>query len=168
MIRNAEEKDHARICEIYNHYILTSIATAEELTITPEEMGERIKKVQKKFPWTIFEEDGNVIGYAYATDWRPRYGYRFTAETSVYLDPNTRSKGVGSRLYIDLFERLRRQSIRQIIGVIALPNDASVALHEKFGFKRVGYFEQVNYKFDHWIDVGYWQLTLDNLNAGSV
>jgi phosphinothricin acetyltransferase len=109
-------------------------------------------------PWLVAELDEQVIGYAYASKWKARYGYRYSTEVSVYLDTEHGGQGIGSKLYSDLFPILRERGIRNIIGGIALPNDASVALHEKFGMKKVAHFPAIGIKFDRWIDVGYWQL----------
>ena len=100
------------------------------------------------------------MGYAYATAWRVRRGYRYSTEVTVYVDPGAGGRGIGSLLYTDLIAALQERGIHAAMGGIALPNDASVALHEKFGFKKVAHFEQVGVKFDRWIDVGYWQRIL--------
>lgn len=104
--------------------------------------------------------DGDVIGYAYASKWKGRCAYRFAVETSVYVDSSARGAGVGTVLYEALFAALRGRGIHAAIGGIALPNEASIALHERFGMKKVAHFEQVGFKFGRWIDVGYWQRLL--------
>lgn len=104
--------------------------------------------------------DGDVIGYAYASKWKGRCAYRFAVETSVYVDSSARGAGVGTVLYEALFAALGGRGIHAAIGGIALPNEASIALHERFGMKKVAHFEQVGFKFDRWIDVGYWQRLL--------
>jgi L-amino acid N-acyltransferase YncA len=106
------------------------------------------------------EDVGVVIGYAYAGKWNVRSAYRHTVETTVYLSNSTLSKGWGTRLYQALFDTLRDKSIHTIVGGITLPNPASIALHEKFGMKKVAHFSEVGYKFGKWLDVGYWQMEL--------
>ncbi|MBW3671824.1 MAG: GNAT family N-acetyltransferase [Acidobacteria bacterium] len=108
----------------------------------------------------VAERGGAVAGYAYATRWKPRRGYRFSAEVTVYVAPEHAGTGVGSALYTQLLPTLQEKGIHAVIGGIALPNAASARLHEKFGFRKVAHFEQTGYKFDQWIDVGYWELIL--------
>ncbi|HEV8248126.1 MAG TPA: GNAT family N-acetyltransferase, partial [Polyangiaceae bacterium] len=98
-----------------------------------------------------------IVGYAYATRWRTRPAYRFSTEITVYLDPECRRLGIGSRLYEELLAKLQARGVHAAMAGIALPNEASVALHEKFGFSKVAHFKEVGFKFNTWIDVGYWQ-----------
>ena len=101
-----------------------------------------------------------LMGYAYATPWRVRSAYRFSVESSVYVSPDHPRKGVGTRLYRQLIDELRARGLHMVIGGIAQPNEASVALHEAMGFKKVAHFSEVGMKFGRWIDVGYWELKL--------
>ncbi|ELX10549.1 phosphinothricin N-acetyltransferase Bar [Janthinobacterium sp. HH01] len=160
MIRPATPDDAAAIVAIYNHYIATTTISFEEHAVTPEEMAGRIRDVTAGLPWLVYEQDGVVLGYAYATKWRARSAYRFAAETSVYLEFGQGGKGIGKALYKALLEELRIREIHMAIGGIAQPNEASVALHESLGFEKVAHFKQVGRKFDRWIDVGYWELQL--------
>ncbi|WP_428243327.1 N-acetyltransferase family protein [Gynuella sp.] len=158
MIRNVTCEDAERIAEIYNHYILNTVITFEEICLTPEEMCQRIIKLEDlNLPWIVIEQDHQVVGYAYAGVFRERAAYRYTAEASVYLDHQVTGGGFGTQLFTELLNRLEQTSIHTLIGGIALPNAASVALHEKFGLKKVAEIPQVGFKFDRWIDVGYWQ-----------
>jgi len=109
-------------------------------------------------PWLVAERRGEVLGYAYASRWHARAAYRFSTEITVYLDHGQTRRGIGSRLYGELFPMLRAREIHAVLAVIALPGEASVALHEKVGFSKVGHFKDVGFKFGRWIDVGYWQL----------
>jgi L-amino acid N-acyltransferase YncA len=157
-IRTVASSDAAAIASIYNHYVTETIVTFEEEPVSPEGMAGRIGEVRSaSFPWLVAEEGGYVVGYAYGAPWRPRSGYRFSAEITVYLAREHVGRGIGSRLYGQLLPMLQDQGIHAVIGGIALPNEASVALHEKFGMRKVAHFEQVGFKFDRWIDVGYWQ-----------
>lgn len=161
MIRPIACIDAPQVATIYNHYVENSAATFEEETVTPEVMESRIEIVLNSgLPWLVAEENGKIVGYAYAKPWNPRTAYRHTVEVSIYIANGGATKGTGSRLYEALFEQLKAQSIRAVIGVITLPNPASVAIHEKFGMTQVGHFKQVGYKFGQWIDVGYWQALL--------
>ena len=161
MIRTAKPDDAAAICSIYNPYVLGTTITFELEAVTVEAMAERIVDVSAILPWVIFEADGAVKAYAYATRWKAaRPAYRYSVETTIYVGDNYRGQGLGARLYRDLIDKLKQQGMHRAIGGIALPNAGSLALHEKLGFKKVAHFEQVGWKFDRWIDVGYWQLSL--------
>jgi len=161
MIRAATERDAQTIAEIYNYYIEQTVVTFEERTIPPQEVVERMGKVAgANLPWLVAEDNGVVIGYAYAARWNVRSAYRHSVETTIYLANSSRSKGWGTRLYQALFDTLRHTSIHAVIGGITLPNPASVALHEKFGMKKVAHFSEVGYKFGQWLEVGYWQTVL--------
>ena len=161
IIRDADASDASIIASIYNHYVAETIVTFDEQPVTVAEMARRVEEVQAaSLPWLVAEQEHRVVGYAYAAPWKRRAAYRFSVEITVYLDPNHFGRGLGTRLYNELFAILRRSQAHAVIGGIALPNDASVALHEKFGMHKVAVFEEVGFKFNRWIDVGYWQLTL--------
>jgi L-amino acid N-acyltransferase YncA len=160
MIRPAMSQDAAAICAIYNHYIAHSIITFEETSVSADEMAGRIAEISASLPWLVCELDGSIVGYAYASPWKSRCAYRYSVETTVYLAESVTGKGIGSQLYSALLADLRGRSLHSVIGGVALPNAASVALHEKFGFEKVAHFKQVGWKFDRWIDVGYWELML--------
>jgi len=143
---------------VYNHFVLHSLATFEQVAVPVEEMARRVTAVQDRgLPWLVRTESGRIAGYAYAAPWKPRVGYRFTVEISVYLSPGHGGRGLGTELYQALFAALEQTETRVVIGGIALPNEASVALHEKMGMKKVAHFERVGIKQGHWLDVGYWQ-----------
>ncbi|CAN5386965.1 GNAT family N-acetyltransferase [soil metagenome] len=157
MIRRISTADIPSICKIYNYYINNSIATFEEVEVGVEEMQKRVEQVSTNYPWIVYEEEGAVIGYAYANQWKTRSAYRYSAEATVYLDHLYAGKGVGSKLYGHLISELNKSKIHSLIGGISLPNEASIALHEKFGFRKCAHFSEVGRKFDRWIDVGYWE-----------
>ena len=161
MIRKIQIEDAAAICDIYNYYILNSSATFEERPVTKVQMAERIRKLTAHLPWIVFEEGEKVIAYAYATAWRARAAYRNTVESSIYLHPDARKKGIGTQLYGNLLSILKKRKFHTVIGGVTLPNDSSIALHEKFGFEKVAHFKKVGFKFGQWLDVGYWQLMLN-------
>jgi L-amino acid N-acyltransferase YncA len=161
MIRSATTADAAAIAAIYNHYVLNTIVTFEEEPVSAAEMARRITEtLSAGFPWFVGEEDGRILGYAYAGKWKSRCSYRYSVEATVYLDPAATGRGLGTQLYSALIEVFRNTRIHAIIGGVALPNAASTALHEKLGFKKCAHFTQVGWKFDQWIDVGYWELLL--------
>ncbi len=160
MLRKVSPDDAPSIAEIYNHYILNSPATFEEVPLGPEEMRQRIVETIKIYPWLVCEEDGRLLGYSYGRKWRERAAYRHSVEATVYLHPSAVGKGKGTELFALLLAELRNRQFHCVIGGVALPNPASVALLEKFGLRPVAHFKQVGYKFGQWIDVGYWQLLL--------
>ncbi len=160
-IRNPEPADAGRIAAIYNHYITDTIVTFELDPVTPEEIGRRIREITRDYPCLVVEDDAGVTaGYAYASRFREREAYRHTAEVTIYLDRNRTGAGLGSPLFSELLDRLRKTDAVALIGAIALPNEPSVRLHEKFWFRKVAHLEKVGYKFGKWIDVGYWQLLI--------
>jgi L-amino acid N-acyltransferase YncA len=160
-IRGASVEDAESTASIYNHFVLTTSISFEEAEVAVAEMAGRIADVHAAgLPWLVAEQDGIIAGYAYATKWRVRHAYRFSVESSVYLAPAQAGRGIGTALYRALLERLREGGYHLAIGGIALPNPASIALHEKLGFEKVAQFREVGFKFDRWTDVGYWQLAL--------
>jgi len=160
MIRNVKVEDAAQICSIYNYYIQNTTITFEEIDLSETEMSERIEKISSKFPYLVYIEGENIIGYAYATEWRVRAAYKNSVETTVYLKQGHEGKGIGKQLYSELIKQIDKKGFHVIIGGIALPNHASIALHEKLGFVKVAHFKEVGYKFQKWVDVGYWELIL--------
>lgn len=160
-LRDATAADGDALAAIYNPFILGTIVTFEEEPASGAEMAGRVAAVQGAgHPWLVAERDGRAVGYAYAGPWKARRSYRFAVEASVYLVPSATGAGLGTRLYEALFERLRAAGIHTVIGGISLPNEASVALHEKLGMTKVAHFPEVGWKLGRWIDVGYWQRTL--------
>lgn len=158
MIRMAAASDAAALAKIYNHYVRETIVTFEEELVSDVEMARRLADVQAaSLPWLVAEEDGGVVGYACARPWKPRRGYRFSTEVSIYLDASQGGRGLGTLLYAQLLSELRTRGVHTAMGGIALPNDASVKLHEKLGFEKVAHFREVGSKFGEWIDVGYWE-----------
>ncbi len=162
-IRPATAADADRIRTIYNHYIATTTISFEEEPVTAADMAQRIADVAaSRLPWLVMLDGDTLIGYAYATKWRVRAAYRFAVETTVYLDPDYAGKGAGTVLYEALLNELRQRRLHLAIGGIAQPNEASVRLHERLGFRKVAHFSEVGLKFGRWIDVGYWQLKLSD------
>lgn len=159
--RPAQASDAATVAAIYNHYILTTTISFEEEPVDADEINRRLLAVQSAgLPYLVAEKNGVVTGYAYATPWRVRRAYRSSVETSVYVQEGQHARGTGTALYRALLGQLAQTGYHLAIGGIAQPNDASVALHEKFGFEKAAHFKEVGCKFGRWIDVGYWQLTL--------
>ena len=160
-VRDALPADAPAIAAIYNHYIANTTVSFEEDAVDSDVMAGRIADVQAgALPWIVISVGGVPVGYAYATKWRVRHAYRYSVETSVYLDKDAGGQGYGAALYEALIARLRACGCHLAIGGIAQPNPASVALHQKFGFRKVAHFSEVGFKFGRWVDVGYWELKL--------
>lgn len=159
-IRAATLDDARAIAAIYNPYIAGTVITFEEQPVKPADMARRISDIVPRLPWLVLEQGGSLAGYAYATPWRERTAYRHAVETTIYLESRFAGQGLGERLYRALLDDLRQRGLHTAFGVIALPNPASVALHEKCGFTKAGHLAEAGWKFEHWVDVGYWQLML--------
>jgi phosphinothricin acetyltransferase len=121
-------------------------------------MAERVVDGASIGSWLVADVDGILVGYTYATPFAARSGYRKSAESVVYVAKNHHRQGCGTKLYSALIEQLRDQGLHCAIGQIALPNQESVALHEKLGFRKAGGLSEVGWKFGKWVDIGYWQL----------
>ncbi|HQA83570.1 MAG TPA: N-acetyltransferase family protein [Syntrophales bacterium] len=160
-IRDALSADAAAIAEIYNHYVNDTVITFEGKPVPPSEIDRRIREVRSlALPWLIAELNREIVGYAYASKWKERAAYRFSVEVTVYVGPDHVRHGIGLQLYDRLLPELKARGVHAAMAGIALPNDASVKLHEKLGFEKVAQFKEVGFKFDQWIDVGYWQRIL--------
>jgi len=156
-IRTANAEDANQIYDIYAP-IVENTAISFELTPPPiEEISKRIESYVTSHEWLVAEIYGNVIGYAYGTPHRPREAYKYSVETSVYVNENSREKGIGKQLYTELFNRLKNKGFHNAFAGIALPNDGSKALHESVGFKQVGVFHKIGFKHNSWHDVSWWQ-----------
>lgn len=166
-VRRAGPADAAALAGIYGHHVLTGAATFELDPPSAEEMERRRRDIDSQgFPYLVAEVDGAVAGYAYASRFRPRIGYRFTVEDSVYIHPARQGRGLGRLLLGRLIEECDAIGIRQMVAVIGdSANDASLRLHESFGFRRVGVLEQVGWKFDRWFDAVLMQRALGGLPA---
>ena len=161
VIRPASPADAAAIAAIYNHYVATTVVTFEEEAVPAPAMAARIAEVHAQdLPWLVAERAGVVVGYSYASRWKARSAYRHSVETTIYLAPGAEGRGLGTRLYSALLDVLRTKDIHAVIGGAALPNAASVALHEKLGFGHVGTFREVGFKHGRRVDVAYWQLLI--------
>ncbi len=160
-VRQAERVDAIEIAFIFNHFIATSHATFEIDPVDDTEIAKRINEARSAgYPFLVCTDDTGLLGFAYGKRFRPRPAYVHSIETSVYVKPGNDLRGIGSALYTELLKVLGDCDFHAVIGGISLPNNASVRLHEKFGFQKVAHFREVGRKFDRWIDVGYWELIL--------
>lgn len=159
-IRLVVEADVAAIADLYRPIVESTSISFETEPPTEEEMRRRIGETLPFYPWLVYEFDGKVAGYAYATRHRVRAAYQWSVDTSVYVHPEFRRSGVGRGLYVSLFGILAEQGYFNAYAGIALPNPASVALHQRVGFQPIGVYQNVGYKLGAWHDVGWWQLVL--------
>lgn len=160
-IRKAARDDSGAMARIYNHYVEATTITFEETAVSAEEMSRRLEEGEAaRLPFLVADYAGEVLGFAFASKWKGRCAYRFSVEVSVYVDTAHAGRRVGSALYEYLFKELKANGLHSVLAGIALPNAASVALHEKFGMKKVAHFTEVGFKFGRWVDVGYWQTAL--------
>ncbi len=162
VLRLATLDDALEVQRIYAPIVAETPVSFELEPPSVEEMRRRIETTLLALPWIVCEQ-GGIIGYAYAGVFRSRPAYQWTVEVSVYVHAAHRGKGVARALYTSLFECLRIQGYRTALAGIALPNPASVALHERMGFRSVGVFHHVGYKLGAWHDVGWWELALQEL-----
>lgn len=160
MIREVKLSDAKAIVDIYNYYILNTNITFEEKQLTVDDMEERIIEKTAKHPWIVYERNGQVIGYAYLSGWHSRSAYRYSNEASIYLDRNEKGHGIGKELFAKLLEVSRGYGVHTIVSGITIPNKESISLHEKFGFKKIAEFEEIGFKNNKWLNVGYWQKLL--------
>ena len=165
VIRPVSLKDAGELLAIYAPYVERSHISFEYEVPALSEYEERINKVTETYPWFIAEMDGKIIGFAYASKFRERAAYGWALESSIYvLDSHQGSPSSCAKvLYETLFEALKKQGIKQVLGVISLPNDKSVRFHEKMGFQTVGKFQSVGYKFNQWWDVLFMTKFLEEL-----
>lgn len=160
LIRSAKDGDARAVRDIYAPFVSDSAVSFETEPPDAAEMQRRIRDVQQKHPWLVFESAGEVLGYAYASGHRARKAYQWSAEVSVYVGPQARHRGVGRALYGSLLEILRRQGYANAYAGITLPNPASVGLHQSLGFAPIGVYPRIGYKFGKWHDVIWLQLRL--------
>jgi phosphinothricin acetyltransferase len=160
-VRCARSEDAEQVVAIYNHYVATSVITFEEDAVVASEMANRILEIQAaSLPWLVAEMESRIVGFAYAGKWKTRAAYKFSTEVTVYVRDGLGGWGIGSKLYGQLLPELKSGGMHTAIGGVALPNEASIRLHEKFGFKKTAHFEEVGFKFNRWVDVAYWQRRL--------
>lgn len=161
LIRPAVEDDLSDIAAIYEHEIANSIATFDLEPPNPAYWHEKLAgRHAGDHLLVAVDEDEDVVGYAYSWSFRPRPAYSLTRETSIYLDPSVRGRGIGKQLYPALLETMADSGVHTAVALVALPNPGSIALHEYCGFEHVGGMREVGYKFDQWIDVAWFQKLL--------
>ena len=160
IIRLATPEDAPQMLDIYAPVVRDTAISFELKPPSEEEFSLRVSKTLQRFPWLVCESDNHIAGYAYATPFRTREGYRWSVEVSVYVAETFRGRGVATALYTALLEGLRILGYFNAYAGISLPNPASVSLHERMGFEPVGIFPSVGFKLGNWHDVGFWRLTI--------
>jgi len=158
MIRHLQKKDTEQLLNIYNYYVLNSVVTFDDVPLSFKTFEEKITRICNHYPFLVYEENDVVLGYAYASKWRPKPAYKHTVESTVYVKHGMHGKRIGTKLYTELLSIIKQQNYHTVIGGLTLPNEVSEKLHEKFGFKQVAHFKEVGLKFGDWLDVSFWQL----------
>jgi len=159
-VRVAQLADAAALAAIYAPIVRDTTISFEVEPPAPDEMARRIAATLPVYPWLVAEQEGRVIGYAYASRHRDRAAYRWSVDVSAYVDEHVRRCGLGRALYERLISILQRQGFHAAFAGIALPNEPSVGLHEAVGFQPVGIYKEVGFKQGQWRDVGWWRLAL--------
>ena len=157
MIRMATPRDAAGIHAIYAPIVRDTFVSFELEPPGESQVAQRVAATLRKYPWLVCEDAGGVAGYAYASEHRERLAYQWSVDVSCYVHPRARGRGIGKSLYLALLRVLRAQGFCNAFAGIALPNDASVALHESVGFTPLGRYRNVGYKLGAWRDCGWWQ-----------
>lgn len=160
MIRAVCQSDIDAIVEIYNYYVVNSVATFETEPVSLEEMDKRIKQITKMYPCLVYEDDGELVGYCYAHQWKEKAAYKTSAETTVYVSPKRLGGGVGGMLMRALIEECEVRGLHGLIACITSGNEASIAMHERLGFVKVSCFRQVGMKFGQWLDIVDYELII--------
>ncbi len=162
LVRRAERRDLARITEIYNHYVATTPITFDVAPYAEAEREPWLAQFAPRGRHQLFvaEREGRVIGYAGSMPFRPKAAYETSVELTIYVAPDERTRGVGPRLYGALFAALRGEDVHRLLAGITLPNEPSVRLHERLGFRAVGVYSEVGRKLGRYWDVGWWEKAL--------
>ena len=160
-IRLAKPSDARSLLDIYAPYVEKTAITFEYEVPTVEDFANRVEKTLEKYPYLVAEEDGVVLGYAYASTYYARAAYDWAVELSVYVSQEARGKGVGTKLYDALEDLLEQMGYIHFLACISLPNEASLALHRKRGYQQVAHFPKIGYKFNNWHDIVWLQKSLE-------
>lgn len=161
LIRSATLHDAVAIQAIYAPYVMDTAITFEETPPSVVEMRERMASILPSYPWLVYAEQGEILGYAYACQHRSREAYRWSVDVAIYLKQGLGGRGIGRKLYEPLLDILKSQGYVNAFAGITLPNAASVGIHETLGFTPIGIYENVGFKIGSWHDVGWWQLAFE-------
>ena len=159
-VRVASEADAAAVAASYAPYGLQTAITFEEQAPSAEDMAARMRKILQGHPFLVFEEAGAVLGYAYASPHKERSAYRWSVDVAIYVAAAAHRRGIGRALYGRLLEILARQGFHTAYAGITMPNESSIGLHEAMGFRLIGAYGEVGFKFGEWRNVGWWGLAI--------
>lgn len=160
MIRAFHIQDTKQLLEIYNYYVLHTTVTFDIEALSLEAFLEKINHINSEYPFIVYEENSSILGFAYGSRFRPKPAYNYAVESTVYVKQSAHGKQIGTKLYAELLKQLKETNLHTVLGVLTIPNPASIKLHEKFAFEQVANLKEVGLKFGAWYDVGIWQLKL--------
>ncbi|MGT2911812.1 N-acetyltransferase family protein [Streptococcus cameli] len=163
-IREAQIRDASDLLQIYSPYVLETAITFETAVPTIAEFQERMMGIMQYYPYLVAEENGRILGYAYAHEYYGRAAYDWTVEVSIYVDQQVRQSGIGTLLYDALEAMLDERHYVSLLACISLPNTASISFHEKRGYKQVAHFDRLGFKFDRWYDIVWLQKRLKEID----
>ena len=161
MIRPVHIHDAQELLEMYNYYVINTTVNFDIEPLSLKTFTDKLNIITADYPFIVFEENNEILGYAYGSRFRPRAAYNYVAESTVYVKHTAHGKQIGSKLYAELIKLLKETDLHTVLGVLTIPNEASIKLHEKFGFEQVANLKEVGLKFGEWQNVGIWQLKLD-------
>lgn len=161
MIRPVHINDAQELLEMYNYYVINTTVNFDIEPLSLKTFLDKLNIITEDYPFIVFEENNEILGYAYGSRFRPRAAYNYVAESTVYVKHTAHGKQIGSKLYAELIRLLQETDLHTVLGVLTIPNEASIKLHEKFGFEQVANLKEVGLKFGEWQNVGIWQLNLD-------
>ena len=160
MIRSVHIDDASALLDIYNYYVLNTTVNFDIDPLSLETFTDKINHIVSEYPYIVYEENNEILGFAYGSRFRPRPAYNYTSESTVYVKHTAHGKQIGSKLYAELIRLLKETDLHTVLGVLTVPNEASINLHEKFGFEQVAHLKEVGLKFGEWQNIGIWQLKL--------
>ena len=160
MIRPVHINDAQELLDIYNYYVINTTANFDIEPISLKTFLEKLNHTKADYPFIVYVENNEILGYAYGSRFRPRPAYNYVAESTVYVKHTAHGKQIGTKLYAELILLLKKTNLHTVLGVLTIPNEASIKLHEKFGFEQVANLKEVGLKFGEWQNVGIWQLKL--------
>ena len=161
MIRHFHINDAQALLDIYNYYVLNTVVTFDIEPLSLETFQKKLKTISDAYPILVFEEGNDILGFAYGSRFRPKPAYDYVVESTVYVKHDVHGKRIGTQLYAELIKQLKKGHYHMVLGVLTLPNEASVKLHEKFSFQQVAELKEVGFKFNSWQNIGIWQLKLN-------
>lgn len=165
-VRRATERDAEMVATIYNYYVVNTAFTFETEPVDATTVAERIREKLERHDFVVGEVAGRIVGYAYYGKFRGRAAYGHTVEPAIYVDHAEARRGYGKSIYAALMDSAASKGYREVVAYISLPNPSSIALHRSFGFEETGLVRRVGLKFDRYVDVGIYQLSLTPAQAG--